>query len=668
MSVRLTVDGREVEVPQGASVLDAGRKLGADIPTMCHRDGVEPAGSCFLCVVRVEGKDDLVPSCVCPAEEGMVVTTDSEEIREARRIALELLLSDHRGDCEAPCTVACPAGVDIPEFIRHIRDGNDLLAEEIIKRRIPLPGALGRICPQYCERVCRRQEFDEPIAICALKRYPADVDYASEQPFLPARAENTGKSVAIVGAGPAGLSAAWYLLQKGHSCTVIDEHEEPGGMLRWGIPDFRMPSHVVQQECEAIQNLGASMRLNTRVGRDVGIGDLVENFDAVLLATGAQRETQPTFTGGQLCASGREFLEKVARAEGTEVGERAVVIGDGDTAVAAARSLRRLGAKKVSLCSEERPDRTPRISQRVAEAESEGVSVLWEAEPMEVVEAGEQLELHVDLKDEAQVMPADMVVWAPARTVETVVFDSLELNLSRGAIWADRETTATSQEGVFAAGEVSTGPAAAVRTVAAGRRAAISIDQFLRGESVRGEVSPINVRMGKLSDGEKEGVFTGHHPAPRANPDVLPVAKRPEDFTEIQRGFSVGEARAEAERCLECDCMAKDDCRLRELGTEYGARTRGFSGDCRELGRETTHPEVVYESGKCILCGLCVRISEQREELGMSFMGRGFGTRARVPFGVSIEEGLPDGLARECAEACPTGALQLREKKSADEN
>lgn len=300
----LKIDNREVSVEAGATVLDAARKLGIEIPTLCHRDGCTPNTSCLACVVRVNGAARLVPSCATKAADGMNVESETPDVKHARKTALELLLADHAGDCRAPCQNVCPAHMDIPTMIRLIAAGRYRQALEVVKEKIALPAALGRICPELCEKGCRRASMDEAVSICRLKRFVADTDLASPEPYLPSLAPASGKAVAIVGSGPAGLSAAYYLLQLGHAVVVYDEHELPGGPLRYALAPDKLPPEVVDAEVEIIRRLGAEFRCGVKVGAALSVADLRGQFDAVLLAVGEVDAAKAATLGVPLAGKG----------------------------------------------------------------------------------------------------------------------------------------------------------------------------------------------------------------------------------------------------------------------------------------------------------------------------------------------------------------------------
>jgi ferredoxin len=282
----IIIDNQPIDVPEGATVLDAARKLGIDIPALCFLAGWEANTSCMACVVKIEGRGGLAPSCATRAVEGMRVESESDEVRSVRRTALELLLSDHLGDCMGPCHSICPARMNIPLMIRQIAAGQMREAIATVKADIALPAVLGRICPAPCEKACRRGEKDAAISICLLKRHAADVDLAGGNPYLPARAAESGKRVAVVGAGPTGLAAAYYLLAHGHAVTIFDDRPAPGGMLRYGVEESRLPRDVLDAEIDVIRRLGAELRAAVRVGRDVPMAGLRRDFAAVFVAAG----------------------------------------------------------------------------------------------------------------------------------------------------------------------------------------------------------------------------------------------------------------------------------------------------------------------------------------------------------------------------------------------
>jgi len=284
------IDGRRVDVPAGSTILDAARSLGIDIPTLCYRPGLDPETSCMVCVVKLKDPDRIVPSCAALARDGLVVESDTEEIREARRTALELLLGDHLGDCVAPCEAVCPASLRIPKMLRRIRAARLDEAIAIARDDLVLPATLGCICPAPCVKGCRRGTIDDGVAIPMLHRFVADRDLAAGAPWLPERRPATGKRVAIVGAGPAGLAAAYALLAQGHACVIFDERDEPGGMLREGVDPSKLPRDLLRAEIATIERLGAEFRCRTRVGEAISLGDLRCTFDAVAIAIGEVKE------------------------------------------------------------------------------------------------------------------------------------------------------------------------------------------------------------------------------------------------------------------------------------------------------------------------------------------------------------------------------------------
>jgi len=285
--ITLTIDHQGVRVPEGTTVLEAARSIGIRIPSLCYARGYKPSTSCMVCVVRVEGMKSLVPACGLHVSEGMIVTTRSDEIQKARTAAVELLLSDHAGDCLGPCEIGCPANMDIPAMLRQIVSGDLKGAIATVKKDIPLPAILGRICPAPCEKVCRRSEADGAVVICALKRFVADTDLACASPFQPAGGTITGLKAAIVGAGPAGLSAAYYLQLAGIACDVYDDHPHPGGALRYAEVDRTvLPIPVVEREIDVLLQSGACFHGNVLLGCDVMLSELTAKYDAVVLAAG----------------------------------------------------------------------------------------------------------------------------------------------------------------------------------------------------------------------------------------------------------------------------------------------------------------------------------------------------------------------------------------------
>jgi ferredoxin len=298
-SVAMLVDGRAVVIRRGATILEAARELGIAIPTMCHCDGLPPFTSCMVCLVEEEESGRLLPSCSALASSGMSVLTDSPAVRAARRGALELLLSEHVGDCAGPCQDACPAGLDIPAMLRAVAAGDMAEATRVVHERIPLAAVLGRICSAPCEKACRRRLCDAPVAICLVKRRIGDTALdAGAVVGMELMPTASGNRVAVVGAGPAGLSAAWFLRRFGHGVTIFEAESAPGGGLRHGCAPERLPLSVLDREIARLSAAGEiDIQCSVRIGRERTFSSLRDEFDAIVLAAGSRCGEVAGFSG-----------------------------------------------------------------------------------------------------------------------------------------------------------------------------------------------------------------------------------------------------------------------------------------------------------------------------------------------------------------------------------
>ena len=680
--INLTINGRKVSAEEGSTILEAAKKNEIFIPTLCYYLGLEPFASCGVCVVEVEGEENLVRACSTYVDEGMVVITDSDNIRATRKLCLELLLSEHCGDCVSPCQIACPAGCDVQGYLSHIARGEDKKAIELIKQTIPLPVSIGRICPRPCETECRRNRLEGSVSICSLKRFAADKDLDNEKAYLPSVAKETGHKVAIIGAGPAGLTAAYFLLQAGHKVTIFEAEVKAGGMLQYGIPSYRLPKSVLDKEVQTIIDLGAEVKYGLTLGKDITINSLKsDGFGAILLTIGAQNSArmrvEGEYTDGVLW--GVEFLKDIASGKSLNVGRSVVVVGGGNTAVDAARTCLRLGVKKVTILYRRTEKEMPAYNVEVEEAKKEGVKIHFLAAPIKLSRNKEKIKLEcikmkigepdasgrrrpLPIEDSEFIIFADTVIAAIGQKVDISYIEDEGIKLTKyGTIDVDPLTYQTNLEGVFAAGDCVTGPDTAVRAIGGAGGAVAGIDQYLKGEKVASKSKLYNSSMGELSE-VPEAFFQGVQKIPRSNMPQIPISDRTTNFKEIEVGFREEAARKEAERCLECGCKKADDCTLRKLATEYKVNPERLTGIRREYIIDDSHPEIILESNKCILCGICVRFCGEIKKIDLlGFVERGFDAKVILAFNESLSSRKCD-FSEELVQLCPTGAMAIKKR------
>jgi formate dehydrogenase beta subunit len=711
--IGLSIDGREVSVEVGATVLDAAREAGIYIPTLCYHPDLKPFGACRLCIVEIEKMRGFPPACTTPATEGMVVQTNTEKLQELRRNILELVLTEHppeclicwrrercdplqiclrtatvsercvvcpkNGQCElqqvvdyvgikeitlpytykevpilpggpffdrdynlcilcgrcvqacqdlrgigaiaftsrgsesmvgtafgqsledagckfcftcvevcptgalvdraarwapiedweayvVPCRNACPARVDVPRYVDLASQGKYAESLAVVRERVPFPGSLGRVCVHPCEEACRRQELNEPISIKAIKRFVADHDTGLWKQSQK-REPSTGKKVVVVGAGPAGLTAAFYLAKKGHAVTVHEALPEGGGMMRVGIPEYRLPRNIISGEIDEIKAVGVDIKYNSRIESLDAL--LQEGNDAVFLGLGSHQGMKLGVEGEDVegVIESAEFLRRANLGEKIDVGDSVGVVGGGNVAIDAARVSLRLGAKKVTIFYRRTRAEMPANPEEIVAAIDEGIEMVYLAAPQKVVRENGKLKLEClrmrlgepDASGRRSPVPikgsefvAELSTLIAAIGQRTEVPKGFDIVLGRGNTLKVNSDMQTSREGVFSGGDCVSGPATVIAAIAAGREAASAMDRYLGGDGVIDEEL-----VPKEEPNPVLGYDEGFASWQRAKFTELPHDERIRSFDEVDAAYTEEQCKGEASRCLKCDLRLK---------------------------------------------------------------------------------------------------------------
>jgi formate dehydrogenase beta subunit len=709
--IKLVIDGIDVEVERGTTVLQAARSAGIYIPTLCYHPNVQPYGGCRLCIVEIENMRGLPTACTTPATEGMMVTTNTEQLQKLRQAFLQLILIEHPNECltchrrqrcspydiclrhpsvtdrcvscpnneqcelqkvvdyigvtepripyyhkhlpvdynreplikrdynlcilcgrcvqmcadvrgigaisfinrgfetvvgtaydlplqdsgcrfcgacvevcpvgalmdagseylperepqelAVPCQYACPAGINVPLYVYLISEGKYQDALAIIREKVPFPGVLGRVCIHPCEEACRREALNDPISIRFMKRFVADRDEGNWKHYSK-KLPTTGKKVAIVGSGPAGLTAGYYLAKAGHVVTVYEQFSKAGGMMRVGIPDYRLPPEVLDAEIDEIVSAGVDIKLNTRIE---SVDSLFEQgYDAVFLGPGSHTGMPLGVEGDDLPGvyDGASFLRDANLGERVGLGEKVAVIGGGNVAIDSARVALRLGAKSVTIIYRRTRAEMPASPEEVEAALEENIAIEFLTGHLKVRENKGRLVMTcnrmelgepdasgrrrpVPIKGSEFDVEYTAIIGAIGQRTEKI--DGYGVKTGRAnTIQADEKTLATSRERVWAGGDAVTGPDSVIRAIAAGRLAASCMDKYLGGSGIIDEELTQERRIGACAGitGEE---FYGMS---RVQMPCLPPEQVTGNFVEVETGLPEDGTIAEGKRCLQC--------------------------------------------------------------------------------------------------------------------
>lgn len=683
--VNIVIDGKRLEVSENENLLECALKNGIYIPHLCHHPDLEDIGSCRLCLVEVEGQEEIVTSCTLKPTEGMIINTKSEKIYKLRNLSLELILAGHPEDCTTcpkygncelqtviqyigannsrmkirnkgfeedqsnpllvhdmnrcilcgrcvracnelrgvgvlqykkkgmetyvstlhdkilkddncrfctacvevcptgairdkkqvaevasnredalvPCRNACPAHTDIPRYIRFAKEGKYDEATAVVREKVPFPKVLGHICNHECEFHCKRLEVNESMSIRDIKRYAAEHDTGKYWRRRGKQLADTGKKVCVVGAGPSGLTAAYYLRKQGHNVTIKEALPTVGGMMSYAIPEYRLPRNVIAEEAMVIADVGILIEVNERIEKPI---ELKNDYDAILMTIGTHKGVKLPIEGNDLEGTllNIDFLRNVSMGKEAGIGKKVIVLGGGNVAFDCARTAKRLGALEVHLACLESREAMPADEEEIIQAQEEGIfihpaktferingtdrvtgvtfmnvkSFTFDKNRRAIIEKEEESEMTIN---------ADTVIFAVGQRSDITEESGLKLGRAN-SISVDSKTLMTDIEGIFAAGDIIYGTKSVIQAIASGRQAASEIDKYLGGN---GDISEKFAPEEEVSN--YIGSIEGFAYKKRAEIKVEKPKERSDNFGLVNHGICASNIQNEASRCLQCD-------------------------------------------------------------------------------------------------------------------
>ncbi len=461
-----------------------------------------------------------------------------------------------------PCQSACPGNINIPNYLSQIREGNLIEAARTLLRNNPIPAITGRVCPHFCEQSCNRDHFDESLSVRDIERFVGDFILDRADKILEKPGKSTGKKVAVIGSGPAGLAAAYYLRLSGHHVTVFERMEEAGGLLMYVIPSYRLPKDIVRRTIKILENIGIEFRLKVDIGRDVTIDDLKKDYDAVFIGTGAWNPVSIGLDEEESAVFGLEFLADIQKGIKKALGEKVLVIGGGNAAIDAAISSLRLGTEEATMACLEKREEMPALPWEIEQAEEENVRIMPSWGPSKILKSngkvvGMELIRCTSVYDKLgrfsptydekvkTTVDADVIVMAVGYATDLKFAEGI-VNINHGLIGINPETQATNTSGVFAGGAVARGPATVIEAIADGKKAAMAMDAYLEkaGNDRGNAVEPLLKFNAEY-----------HKKTKKLKASRIEVSQRTIDIEDTP-GFDLNQIKTEANRCFNCGCVS----------------------------------------------------------------------------------------------------------------